>query len=168
MTTASTSPRTVSASSSAQPMPAAPAMRGSEAASSRAPTASTLWPVLATHAIAGRALGAGHDVAEAALAAEQVRDHRLALLPASLRSSLGSEMVHLHLIGPQQRAQLVRERAKDRLGIAAAVGEPHQPAQRGEQRVAVGARDRAKRDLGAGGGHTSDSRWNGGGRVSFL
>ncbi len=61
-------------------------------------------------------------------------------------------MVNLHLLRPQQRAQLVRERAQHRLGVGTAVGEPHQPAQRVEQRVTVVSRQSA-RDLDACGGH---------------
>ena len=103
---------------------------------------------------AGRALGAGDDVAETALAAEQVGDDRLALLCAPL----GGEMVHVHLIGADQREQLMGERAKDGLGLGAAVGEPHQAAQPAEQRVAVGGGDGTQRDIGTCGGHRSDFR----------
>ena len=51
--TASTSPRTASPSSSALPTFPDTASRGTLAASSRAPVATTLWPVLATHPTPG-------------------------------------------------------------------------------------------------------------------
>ena len=45
-------------------------------------------------------------------------------------------MVHVDLVGPQQREQLAGERPHHGLRLGGAIGEPHQAAQAREQRIA--------------------------------
>jgi hypothetical protein len=92
-----------------------------------------------------------------------VHGHQLAPL------ALTGEVVHVHLIGAEQREQLAGERAQDRVGLlGGAVGEPHQSAQAAEQRVVGRQRSDGSYRGGDASGHGEDSRESTSGGVLFL
>ena len=78
---------------------------------------------------AGRAIGAGRQIAETSVALEQVHDHRLLL------GGRPEEMVHVHLLGTRRQQQLPRQPSEDLLAVSRAVGEQRQAPHTREHRV---------------------------------